>query len=117
MMIFTPYTPTPPPPPPDMIHVDDIEMTGTRRSVTARVLVLDDQGQPAEGALVEGTWTYPNGDHSNVSAKTASDGFATFRINKAKRGNYYFSINNVSLDGYVYDYIHSTTIAAYTKRK
>lgn len=117
MMIFTPYTPTPPPPPPDMIRVEEIQMTGDRRSVTARVLVLDDQDQPVEGALVEATWTYPNGDHLKVSGETVSDGFATFRINKAKRGNYYFSINNVSLDGYVYDYIHSTTIAVYTKQK
>ena len=116
MAIFAPYTPTPPPPPPDMIRVDDIQMSGTRRSVTARVLVLDDQDQPVEGALVEATWTYPNGDHLNVSVETASDGFATFRISKAKRGNYWFSINNVSLDGYVYDYINSTTQSAYLKQ-
>ena len=117
MLIFTPYTPTPPPPPPDMIRVDEIQMTGDRHSVTARVLVLDDQDHPIEGALVEATWYYPNGDTSLVSAETASNGFATFKVDKARRGNYYLYINNVSLDGYVYDYIHSTTLGAYSKSK
>jgi len=117
MAIFKPYTPTPPPPPPAMIRVDDIKMTGNRRSVTARVLVVDDQDQLVEGALVEATWTYPNGDHLKVSAETAGDGWATFRINKARRGNYWFSIDNVSLDGYEYDYIHSITQSAYLKQK
>jgi hypothetical protein len=117
MAIFTPYTPTPPPPPPEMIRVDEIQMTGDRHSVTARVLVLDDQDQPVEGVLVEATWTYPNYDTSSVSAETASDGFATFRVDQARRGNYYIYINNVFLEGYVYDHIYSTKIAAYTKRK
>lgn len=117
ILIFTPYTPTSPPPPPDMIHVDDIQMTGDRHSVTARVLVLDDQDQPVEGALVEATWTFPNFDSSLVSIETASDGFSTFKVDKARRGDYYLYINNVSLDGYEYDYIHSTTFSAYTKSK
>jgi len=117
MLIFTPYTPTPPPPSPDMIRVADIQMAGDRHSVTARVLVLDDQDQPVKDALVEATWYYPNGDSLLVSAETASDGFATFRVDKARRGNYYLYINNVSLDSYVYDYIHSTTLGAYSKSK
>jgi len=117
MLIFTPYTPTPPPPPPDTIHVDMIQMTGDRHSVTARVLVLDDQDQPVQGAIVEAAWYYPNSDSSLVSAETASDGFATFRVDKARRGNYYLYINNVPLDGYVYDYINSITLGAYTKSK
>jgi hypothetical protein len=117
MSIFTPYTPEPPPPPQSMIHVDDIQMTGDRHSVTARVVVLDDQSQPVEDALVEATWYCPDGDSSLVSAETTSDGFVTFRVGKARRGNYYLYINNVSLDGYVYDYIHSTTLGAYSKSK
>jgi len=117
MTIFIPYVPTPPPPPPDMIRVDDIQMTGDRRSITAKVLVLDEQDQPVEGALVEATWYYSNGNTSPVSAETASDGFATFRVDKARRGNYYIYIHNVSLDGYVYDYINSITLGAYTKSK
>ena len=117
MSIFTPYTPEPPPPSPPMIRAANIEITGDRHSVTAKVLVLDDQDQPVKDALVEATWYYPNGDSLLVSAETAGDGFATFKVDKARRGNYYLYINNVSLDGYVYDYIHSTTLGAYTKSK
>jgi len=114
MSIFNPYTP---PPPPDMIRVADIQMTEDRRSVTARVLVLDNQDQPVKGALVEATWSYPKVDSLPVSAETASDGFASFRVDKARRGTYYLYINNISLDGYEYDYINSNTIGGYIKQK
>jgi len=117
MLIFTPYTPDPPPPPASMIRVADLEMTGDRHSVTAKVLVLDDQDQPGKDALVEASWYYPNGDSLLVSAETASDGFATFSVAKARRGNYYLYIDHVSLDGYVYDYIRSITLGAYSKSK
>jgi hypothetical protein len=117
MSIFPPYTPPPPPPPPDMIRVADIEMTVDRHSVNAKVLVLDDQDQPVEGAIVDATWSYPRVDSLKVSGTTASDGFATFRVDKAKRGNYYLSINDVTLDGYVYDFINSTTLGVIPKTK
>jgi hypothetical protein len=117
MMIFTPYTPPPPPPSPDMIRVADIEMTIERRSVIARVLVLDDQDQPVEGALVDATWYYPKVDGLQVNSATASDGYATFRVDKARRGNYYLYINDVTLEDYVYDYINSTTLGVTSKSK
>jgi hypothetical protein len=47
MSIFEPH-PYTPPPPPDYIRVSDIQMTATRRSVTATVLVVDDGDQPVE---------------------------------------------------------------------
>ncbi len=56
---------------------------------------------------------YPKVDGLQVSGTTASDGYATFTIDKARRGTYYFSISDVSLDGYVYDYVHSTTFAVF----
>jgi hypothetical protein len=114
MSIFNPYTP---PPPPDMIRVADIEMTVNRRSVTARVLVVDDQDQPVEGALVEAAWYYPRVDGLEVTAVTEGDGYATFTVDKARRGNYYLYINNVSLDGFEYDYISSTTVGVTSKTK
>ena len=114
MSIFGPYTP---PPPPDMVRVADIEMAAGRQSVTAKVLVLDDQDRPVEGAIVDATWTYPKGESRPVSDATASDGYATFKIDKARRGLYYLSINDVTLEGYVYDYIHSVTISGILKSK
>jgi hypothetical protein len=114
---ITIFYPREPVPPPAMIRVADIEMTIDRRSVTARVLVLDDQDQPVEGALVDATWTYPKDENLQVSGATASDGYATFRVDKARRGTYYLSIKDVTLDGYVYDYIHSTTLGVALKPK
>jgi hypothetical protein len=111
MGIFNPYTP---PPPPDYIRVADIELwSPSRHTVTASVLVLDEQDQPVEGAVVDATWMGPKVDGLQVSDTTASNGYATFTIDKAKRGTYYFSISDVSLDGYVYDNVHSTTFAAF----
>ena len=114
MSIFSPYMP---PPLPDMIHVTEIVMTADRRSVIANVLIFDDQDQPVEGVVVTATWTYPKVENLQVSAATASDGFATFRVDKAQRGVYYLNINDVSLDGYVYDYINSTTLGVISKAK
>ena len=111
MSIFNPYTPTPAP---DYIHVADIELfSNSRRSVTVKVLVLDEQDQPVEGAVVEATWMYPKVDGLQVSGTKASNGYATFTVDKARRGTYYFSISDVSLDGYVYDNVHSTTFAVF----
>jgi hypothetical protein len=111
MSIFNPYTP---PPSPEYIRVADIELfSNSRHSVTARVLVLDEQDQPAEGAVVDATWILPKDKFLQVSGTTSSNGYATFTIDKARRGTYYFSIDDVSLDGYVYDNTHSTTFAAF----
>lgn len=46
MNIFEPYTPPPPLP---LIYVADIEMSYNRRSVSARVLVLNEDGHPVKG--------------------------------------------------------------------
>ncbi|MEJ2354139.1 MAG: hypothetical protein P8Y03_30560 [Anaerolineales bacterium] len=114
MSIFNPYTP---PPPPDYIRVADIELfSNSRHSVTARVLVLDEQDQPVEGAVVDATWIYPKVDGLQVSGTTASNGLVTFTIDKARWGTYYFSISDVSLDGYAYDDVHSTNFAVFLNK-
>jgi len=110
--IFNPYTPEPPPP---SIRVEDIEMSYEHRTLTARVLVLDNQDQPAEGAQVDASWTTPEVTDQPVSALTDSNGYVIFQVEKAKRGNYYLYIKNLSKDGYEYDYINSQTLGTYTK--
>jgi hypothetical protein len=121
MSIFTPYTPPPPPPPPDYVRVADIEMSYDRRSVTAKVLVLDEQDQPVEGAAVLAWWVYPKNNNNNtnmyVNGTTDGDGYATFRINKAPRGDYRITVNNVSIDGYEFDTNNSILVGVITKPK
>jgi hypothetical protein len=118
MSIFKPYTP---PPPPDLIRVADIEMSYDRRSVTARVLILDEQDQPVEGAHVYVWWVYPKNRNNNtnmyMNATTTGDGYATFKINKAVSGNYRITIDNVTKDGYEWDYSGSVRVDEITKPK
>ncbi len=113
MAIFKPYTPDPPTPPPPSIRVAGFEWTALRRGLIAKVLVLDNEDQPVEGAIVEATWSYPKVDGLRVSDSTDENGYATFRVNKPRRGNYYLQINDLTLEGYEYDYIHSKTLGVY----
>ena len=117
MSIFTPYTP---PPPPEMMRVAEIEMSYDRRSVTARVLVLDEQDQPVEGAVVGVFWVYPLNKNNNTNlftdATTAGDGYATFKIgDKARPGDYRITIEYVTKEGYKWDYYGSNRVASITK--
>jgi hypothetical protein len=114
MAIFNPYTP---PPPPDYIRVTDIELWSPgKHTVAARVLVVDEQDQPVEDAVVDATWLGPKNYSLQVSGTTAGNGFVTFTIERAKRGTYYFSISDVSLEGYEFDSVHSTTFAVFLNK-
>ena len=118
MSVFKPFIP---PPPPDMIHVHNIEMSYTRRSVTAKVLVHDEAHQPVEGAVVGGYWVYPINKNNNttlfINAATASDGSATFRIDKARPGDFRLTITHVVKEGYKFDYDGSILVGVITKPK
>jgi len=118
MSIFAPYTP---PPPPELIRIADIEMSYDRRSVTARVKVVDEQGQPVEGAIVGGYWVYPINKNNNttlfIEATTTGDGYAIFGIDKARPGDYRININYVTKEGYKFDYDNSIILGTITKPK
>ena len=121
MTIFEPY-PYTPPPPPDYIRVSDIQMTSTRRSVTATVSVVDDGDQPVEGAGLSGFWVYPLNKNNNTtlffSGTTDSDGKAVFEIgDKARPGEYRISIESLSKEGYVFDQNGSVLVGRLTKTK
>jgi hypothetical protein len=116
MSIFNPYTP---PPPPDLMRVAGIEMSYDRKSVTARVLVLDEQDQPVEGAVVSAWWVYPKNNNNNTNlfaeAATAGDGYAIFRIDKAPRGDYRINILNVTKEGHEFDDDNSLILGVISK--
>ena len=121
MSIFEPY-PYTPPPPPDYIRVSDIQMTDTRRSVTANVFVVDDGNQPVEGAGVSGFWVYPLNKNNNtnlfVSGTTGADGKVIFKIgDKACPGDYRITIENVTKAGYVFDKNGSILVGTLTKTR
>ena len=114
MSVFEPFTP---PPPPEMIRVADIEMSYDRRSVTARVLVLDEQDQPVEGAVIYTEFTGSKSGPVYPSGTTDVDGTATFTIHKAHRGDYRITITNVVKEGYKFDYYGSIRVGSITKPK
>jgi hypothetical protein len=121
MSIFEPH-PYIPPPPPDYIRVSDIQMTVTRRSVTADVIVVDDLGNPVEGAGVSGFWVYPLNKNNNTtlffSGTTDADGTATFKIgDKARPGEYRITIENVTKEDYVFDHDNSVLVKTLSKSK
>jgi hypothetical protein len=120
MSIFEPYTPAPPPDP-DLIRVADIEFSYDRRSVTAKVLVVDEQDQPIEGAVVGGYWVHPVNKNNNttlfIDGTTAEDGFATFRIDKARPGDYRLTISYVNKEGFEFDVDGSILVGVFTKPK
>jgi hypothetical protein len=118
MSIFEPFIPPPPPP---MIRVADIEMDYTRRSVTATVFVMDEQNQPVEDAVVGGYWVYPVNKNNNttlfIDGTTANDGSATFRIDKARPGDYRITISYVTKEGFELDHDGSILVGRITKPK
>jgi hypothetical protein len=119
MSIFNPYTPPPPPVP---IRVADIQMSYDRQSVTANVLILDEQDQPVEDAVVGVFWVYPLNRNNNtnmfVDGTTEGDGYATFKIgDKARHGDYRITITNVSKDGFKWDEDGSVLVGTITKPK
>jgi hypothetical protein len=121
MSIFEPY-PYVPPPPPEYIRVPEIDMQATRRTVTATVLVVDDEDQPVEGAGVSGFWVYPVNKNNNTtlffSGTTDADGIVTFKIgDKARPGTYRINIESVSKEGYVFDQDNSVLVKTLYKSK
>lgn len=104
------------------IRVSDIEMSTTRRSVSADVIVVGDQGNLVEGAGVSRFWVYPLNKNNNTtlffSGTTGADGTASFGIgDKARPGEYRINLENVSKDGFVFDHNGSIRIATITKTK
>jgi hypothetical protein len=118
MSVFEPFIP---PPPPDMIHVHSVDMSYTRRSVTAKVLVHDEAHQPVEGAVVGVFWVYPVNRNNNTSfftdATTAADGYATFRIDKARPGDYRITVTHVVKEDYEWDSDYGPLVGTITKPK
>jgi hypothetical protein len=121
MSIFEPF-PYVPPPPPNYIRVTEIDMQAARRTVTATVLVVDDEDQPVEGAGISGFWVYPVNKNNNTtlffSGTTDADGKVTFKIgDKARPGTYRINIESVTKEGYVLDQNNSVLVKTLDKLK
>jgi hypothetical protein len=118
MSIFHPTAPPPPPPPREnTLRVSDINLSIVKRTVEAEVRVLDDRAWSVSGALVEATWTLPDGSTQIVNATTEYGGWARLDLNKARRGQYTLTIDNVALADHTFDPDNSVLSATIVKQK
>jgi len=90
------------------MHISAIDMTyktarGGFVSATAKVKIVDTNGQALSGALVNGHWSGLTNNTNSVT--TDSAGIATCNSNsvRATHGTFTFTVDNVSKDGWTYD--------------
>jgi hypothetical protein len=116
--IFTPSEPPPPPPPREpAVLVSEIDLSIVKRTVISRVRVLNDLNWKARGAEVHATWTLPDGSTRAVRGTTDSFGLAELVLEKARRGTYVLTLDDVVLDEHDFDAESSVLSATIVKRK
>ncbi|MHC4957831.1 MAG: hypothetical protein ACYTGN_05595 [Planctomycetota bacterium] len=105
------------------LTVKSIEWTATpkvrgRRSVSAAVLVVDENGLPVSGATVWGSIVFPSGVSQGADEPQLTDdsGVAHYVVGtrKPSKGTYGLYVNDVTLDGYVFDMTGSVHYAEIT---
>ena len=114
MAIF--YSTVAPPLPEKLTRVTDINLTTSKvrgkRQVQAYVKVQDEQGQSARGATVFALWTFPDGSTQFVEDATSNSGNAYFEIIDVPRGAYTLTVDDVVLEGHVFDRANSVLSAS-----
>jgi hypothetical protein len=100
MKIF--YPREPPVPPEPTLRSSWITLRVWRNRVIASVFVNDNRGSGVEGAIVSATWTLPDGSTVAVTDTTNNYGEAMFEVKKSA-GVFVFTIDDITLDGYVFD--------------
>lgn len=105
MAIFYPL----PDPPTNENHtrVTSINLTTQKirgkRQIEGFVKVVDSENNSVQGANVLAHWTLPDGSSQFVEDITSSTGNAHFELVNVLRGEYTLTIEDVVLDGYIFD--------------
>ena len=115
MSIFEPRDPPPPREP--SVNVSEIRMDLYKRKVLADVRVLNDLNWKVRGAEVYATWTLPDGSTRFVEGTTDSFGLAMFVIEKARKGTYTLTVDDVVLEDHPFDAENSILSASIIKRR
>jgi hypothetical protein len=115
MSIFEPRDPPPPREP--SAKVSAINMDLYKRQVLGEVRVLNDLNWRVRGAEVFATWTLPDGSTQSVQGTTDSFGLAMFVVNKARKGTYTLTIDNVVVEDHPFDAENSVLSASIFKRR
>jgi hypothetical protein len=105
MAIF--YPKVAPPLPEKFTHVTSINLTTHKvrgkRQVQAFIKVQDEQNQSVRGANVIAHWIFPDGSNQVVEDATSNTGNAYFEIINVPRGTYTLNVDDVVLEGHVFD--------------
>lgn len=115
MSIFEPREPPPPREP--SVNVSEIKMDLYKRQVLGAVRVLNDLNWRMHGAAVFATWTLPDGSTRTVEGTTDSFGVAMFVVNKARKGTYTLTINDVVVEDHPFDTEDSVLSATIFKKR
>jgi hypothetical protein len=106
IQIFEGTIANPPPPPSpaglDALVVSDITLRASKRNVSAKISVVDEDGASIAGAAVSIRWQFPNGAQQTFNGTTNNRGVAFFEVGTS-RGTHTVSILSVEKDGYSFD--------------
>lgn len=115
MSIFEPRDPPPPREP--SVNVSEINLDIIKRQVIGEVRVLNDLNWNMRGAQVYATWTLPDGTSRAVEATTDSFGLAVFEVDKARKGTYTITIDDVVVEDHPFDIENSVLTATIVKQR
>jgi len=115
MSVFEPRDPPPPREP--SVNVSEITMDLYKRQVFGKVRVLNDLNWRMRGAEVYATWTLPDGTTRAVEGVTDSFGLAVFEVNKARKGSYTLTIDDVVVEDHPFDIENSVLSASIFKKR
>jgi hypothetical protein len=95
--------PNAPPPEEYSVQVTAIDLYADKHNVYARVHLQDNRYRYTSGASLAATWTLPDGSRVSVNGTTNSMGYAYFEFDKARRGTYTFTVDNVVFENFPFD--------------
>lgn len=108
----------PPPVPALLLRSTDIllsaKLSKNILSVSANVVVKDENGASVPNATVAVGWRLPDGTTQNQTAATSSSGVARFST-KGGRGTYTLNVNNITKSGYTFDRANSVLSKSVTR--
>ena len=115
MSVFEPRDPPPPREP--SVNVSEIALDLYKRQMIGGVRVLNDLNWRMRGAQVYATWTLPDGSNRQVEGTTDAFGLAEFVVNKARKGTYTLTIDDVVVEDHPFDIENSVLSASIVKNR
>ncbi len=115
---FSIFEPRDPPPPREpSVRISEINMDVYKRQVLGEVRVLNDLNWSISGAEVYATWTLPDGTTRAAQGTTNYGGWVVLVVNKARKGTYTLTIDDVVVEDHPFDIDNSVLSASIFKKR